>query len=258
MTAQFPRENVYMVNVQLSARCDKELWLGGRALPKHSYPEGSFSVFNLELEPAAYLHSPFDTIQFYLPHAVLEEVANDCAAHRVGDLSCAPGISLLDPIVHHLGSCLLPALALPDQACSLFVDQVTLALITHLAHSYGGMRPPVPPASCRLAPWQLQRAMEKMTSRLGEDITLAEVARECRLSLSHFSRAFRRSTGLPPYKWLLQRRLDTAKDLMLRSALPLSEIALRCGFSDQSHLSRSFAQKVGTTPSAWRRAKMKG
>ncbi len=87
-----------------------------------------------------------------------------------------------------------------------------------------------------------------------EEISLVRLANECKLSLSHFARAFKQSAGQPTHRWLLQQRLDKAKELLLNSSLPLADIALACGFSEQSHFTRVFNKKVGTTPGAWRRA----
>jgi AraC-like DNA-binding protein len=83
--------------------------------------------------------------------------------------------------------------------------------------------------------------------------SLHEIARACGLSVGHFSRAFRRSMGLPPHAWLLQRRVEAAKAMLRRREESLSLIALACGFADQSHLTRVFTRHVGLSPGAWRK-----
>jgi transcriptional regulator GlxA family with amidase domain len=88
---------------------------------------------------------------------------------------------------------------------------------------------------------------------LAESTSLQRVAVACNLSASHFIRAFKRSTGVPPHQWLTSERLEKARDLLLNSAMPLVEIAGICGFSDQSHFSRVFGRMVGESPGAWRR-----
>jgi AraC-like DNA-binding protein len=77
------------------------------------------------------------------------------------------------------------------------------------------------------------------------DPSIADLAAECRLSPSHFARA---STGTPPHKWLLNRRIDRAKALLLGGGDALSQIALACGFVDQSHFTRVFARSEGLSP----------
>ena len=256
MTSPFPRENVYLMVLQLSHKCSKEIWLGPRALPAYSCPLGSINVFNLDLEPSAYLHTPFDTVQFFLPQALLDEVADDCEVPRITELPFPPGVALLDPVVHQLGASLLPTFEHPERECRPFLDHVSLALVSHLIFTYGSGFSPVLPPPKGLAPWQERRAKEVMRERMAENLKLGDIARECKLSLSHFARAFKRSTGVPPHRWLLECRLEYAKQMMLSSAQPLTQIAVLCGFADQSHLNRVFMQKMGIAPSAWRRARL--
>jgi len=104
-----------------------------------------------------------------------------------------------------------------------------------------------------LAPWQERRATAMLEARLDGQIGIAELASACGLSPSHFAQAFRRSTGVPPHRWLQYRRIDLAQDLLRRTAMPLADIALACGFAGQSHFGRVFADVVGRSPGVWRR-----
>jgi AraC-like DNA-binding protein len=92
----------------------------------------------------------------------------------------------------------------------------------------------------------VKRACERLLS-------LQQIAAELDLSVSHFSRAFRASTGLPPHQWLLHQRVEAAKQLMTVRDLPLSEIAISAGFANQSHFTRVFSSVVGVSPGVWRR-----
>ena len=104
-----------------------------------------------------------------------------------------------------------------------------------------------------LAPWQVKRACEMLESDLGGKLSLEQIAAEFDLSVSHFSRAFRISTGLPPHRWLLRQRVEAAKRLMIVRNLPLSDIAISAGFAHQSHFTRVFSAAVGISPGMWRR-----
>ena len=131
---------------------------------------------------------------------------------------------------------------------------VGLALCLHVAASYGAARPTPAPHPAGLAPWQLARAKEMIDARLDGNLQVAQIARACRLSPSHFARAFKLSAGMPPHQWMMRRRIDKAMSLMRGTALPLSDVALACGFTDQSHFTRIFSRSVGMSPGSWRKA----
>ncbi|MGB3931850.1 MAG: AraC family transcriptional regulator [Sphingobium sp.] len=104
-----------------------------------------------------------------------------------------------------------------------------------------------------LAPWQVQLATQVMRRSIGGAISVAHIASLCRLSLSHFVRAFTNTVGIAPYAWFVQQRISQAKHLLCSTALPLAQIALECGFSDQAHFTKGFAKSTGLTPARWRR-----
>lgn len=103
-----------------------------------------------------------------------------------------------------------------------------------------------------LSPTQLQRVMALADARIEEAITVSELATAAGLSESHFCRAFRQETGLPPRRWLMHRRIERARDLLASTTMPLAEIAFACGLCGQSHLTTLFKQRYGLTPAAYR------
>jgi len=106
-----------------------------------------------------------------------------------------------------------------------------------------------------LAPWQCKRAKEAMLDDLSVSPSLAEIAATCGLSSRHFLRAFKASNGMSPHRWLLKARVERAREMLEKTAESVGEIANACGFSDQSHLTRTFRKLVGTPPGAWRRTR---
>jgi AraC family transcriptional regulator len=103
-----------------------------------------------------------------------------------------------------------------------------------------------------LASWQLRRSTEYMQAHLTEDISLAELAKITRLSQSQFARAFRDSTGLPPYRYILRSRIRRAEQLLATTRVPIAAIATEVGFADQSHFTKAFHRFAGATPKRWR------
>lgn len=106
-----------------------------------------------------------------------------------------------------------------------------------------------------LAPWQARLVEAHVDGNLNRNITVEELAGLTRLSISHFGRAFKQSFGMAPHAYITSLRLALARDLMLTTQEPLSQIALTVGLADQSHLSRLFRQHMGQSPFAWRRAR---
>ena len=105
-----------------------------------------------------------------------------------------------------------------------------------------------------LAIWQAKRVMAYIEAHLNTQLRASDLAATTRLSVGHFSRAFKISFGRPPHAFVMTRRAEKAKQLLLlEDPIPLAEIALRCGLSDQAHLSRVFRGVVGHSPAAWRR-----
>lgn len=104
-----------------------------------------------------------------------------------------------------------------------------------------------------LARWQSKRALAYIEANLGSKMVIHELAGLVAFSKSHFSRAFKRSLGLSPMEYVVNRRVERAKVLMASTPERLTEIALACGFADQSHLNRSFRRIAGVSPGVWRR-----
>lgn len=133
------------------------------------------------------------------------------------------------------------------------VDQMATAIGTYLVQRYGG-RPAVIASRTRI----LSRSHEDLAKNillenLEGDISILDVAQACNLSRGYFIRAFRETTGMTPYQWLLSERINRARELLRASNAPLAEVAIACGFADQSHFTRVFSNIVGVTPGNWRR-----
>jgi AraC family transcriptional regulator len=108
-------------------------------------------------------------------------------------------------------------------------------------------------AGAGLAPWQIERTVRLLLADLGVELPVGELARRCGLSRSHYAKAFKVSMGTPPHRWLVGQRVRRAREMLERTDESIAEIALSCGFADQSHLTRIFHAIVGTSPAAWRR-----
>jgi AraC family transcriptional regulator len=110
------------------------------------------------------------------------------------------------------------------------------------------------PVNSGHARWQLRRVFEFLEAHLTEDIGLDELAQQVGLSQSQFARAFKVSSGLPPYQRCLHNRVKRAQEMLLNGSDSFSDIAIQIGFADQSHFTKTFRRVTGTTPADWKRA----
>jgi AraC family transcriptional regulator len=113
----------------------------------------------------------------------------------------------------------------------------------------------LPIARGGFAAWQSRQLAAHVEANLAGKIIVKDMADSLHISVGHFCRAFKHSFGVTARSWIRQRRIELAQSLMLTTAASLSEIALSCGMSDQSHFTRSFRRVVGETPSSWRQTR---
>lgn len=253
-SAPLPQDAAYLVGLQLRSITKHELWLDGHSVPVSPISAVTTHIYDLERDPVCYTDQPFHDLFFYIPRAALSELSEDLGTGPVSDLVVQEGIFIDDPIVRGLGKALHPLLrhGIPHE--QLFVDHIMLALRAHILGAYKGAKFKRTPKIYGLSATHERTVKEMMQEHLREGITLQAMADACNLSVSSLIRGFRRSTGLTPHQWLIEQRLDTATQLMVRHPeLGLVDIALQTGFSDQSHFTRVFKASFGVSPATWRK-----
>lgn len=162
--------------------------------------------------------------------------------------TATPRLRFSDDRIWTLARLLADAVNDPDPSAQLYGDGLTAAIVARLFAD-----PPQPGANARgLAPWQLRRVVEYLDTQLPKRVELAHLAALAGLSQSHFSRAFKASTGVAPYRWQLDARIRRAQALLIDTRAPLDEVAEATGFADAVHLGRTFRKLTGATPAAWR------
>lgn len=253
LTTEIPKQDAYLVQLRLITCRHIQYFCEGRALEGIDTRAGVIQFHDLRRSPVAVMHDPFHVLHMHLPVAALRDMSAEMNAPPVDALQLGPSEGVHDPLLRNLFRALRPAIDSPREASRLVVGHIAQAFAAHIVRRYGGVvdQPDGPRGG--LAPWQARRALEQLDAVLDGEIALGQLAVECGLSVRHFGRAFQQSMGLPPHRYLLKRRVERAKELLLSSPLSLLEIALACGFADQSHFTRVFRAAVGATPGAWRR-----
>lgn len=250
-SAPVPEQDAVLVSWQLRTNPKHDIWEDGKRLPIEGLGDGMTSIYDLRRGLTAYSLHPFHTLSFGLPVQWLDEASGDAICRL--ELGRASRLGLSDPTIAALGTALVPTLRRPEGTSRLFVDHVLLALRAHVASRFGD-RFRRSAQRGGLSGWQERRATELIDARLGGTLTLAELARECQLSVAQFSRAFRHSRGMPPHRYLTERRVERARLLLLHSDLPLADVAVACGFADQSHFTKVFRRWAGVSPGSLRTA----
>lgn len=249
------RNNGYLLCFQRKNLPAGPYWIDGRATTLQPVQQGQFLLLDLNEEHSSLVHDEVDCISMYTPKSALDRFVEEHELHPIGALRTPRAMALEDHIIRNLAESLLPAFGEPAGASQMFIDHVSLALLSHLASHYAERPARLSSIRGRLAPWQERRAKELLLANIDGRIGLDELARACGLSRAHFARSFKETTGAAPMHWLLGQRIERAKTLLLNSRMPIDEIAHHCGFADQSHFTRAFAGVVGDTPGAWRRSR---
>ena len=235
-TRGIPAEKAFVVSIHLTAAAKSgcDLWVDDRHSRIEHWPAGGVGIYDLESNPRVRNRGPVDWVHYHVPRALLDTFTDDAETMRIRTLACTHGS--VDPVLHGMTLMIVTSLESPQSFCALFLDHFRLLFCAHVAHTYAPSFGARPEYRGGLAPWQKRRATELLATHLDGSLRLATLAHECGLSVSYFYRSFRKSFGTSPRHYLIQQRVERAKQLMRTSRTPLSQIALETGFPDQATL----------------------
>ncbi len=160
-----------------------------------------------------------------------------------------------DPLIQHIGLTLLTEANSQAPAGKLYAESLAQTLVLHLLKNYSTANYQQANFNGGLSGYKLRRATEFINEHLEQDLSLTEIAEAVGLSQFHFARAFRRTVGMTPQQYLMQKRIERAKQLLTHGDLPLVEISLLTGFKNQSHFTTLFRKFTDLTPKVWRELK---
>ena len=245
-----PREEAFVFKIPLIPARFSRVCINGIGQSVLQSP-GKAYLFDLTARTEVSLDTAYDAVRVHLPQATIDGLAYEQGLRRIGGLHAA-ALGQDDAILYRLAQAMLPAIINAQQVTTAFVEYLALAFHAHVIYQYGGV-PRGGSAKGGPAPWQIRRSCELIDANLAGDPSIAMLSAECGLSSSHFARAFRASLSMTPHQWILKRRVERARTLLAQTDTGLAEIALMCGFSDQSHLGRVFLRETGISPAEWRR-----
>jgi AraC family transcriptional regulator len=195
-----------------------------------------------------------EAIHIYVPTVVFARLMDDYNLPAAAERSIRYSCGVQDEVINQIGLSVLAEMMCPTAAGRMLVETSSLLLAARLAHTHSEtelIRRPIS-SRHRLHDGRLRRVLAYIEEHLAEDITVADLANVACLSIFHFTRAFAATMGVPPHRYVSQRRLESAKVMIATGRASLREIALDCQFSSESSFTRAFRRAIGMTPAAYR------
>jgi len=198
------------------------------------------------------LGGPLSTVHLYVSARVVQEAAAELVGGDSDHIELIPRLGEHDGMIEQLAhtACQLMRDRLSGE---WLADSLARVLAVQLVSRHSTARLAAAPAGRGLSKGRLNSVDAFIRAHIGEPLALADLANVAALSPIHFARQFKKATGHSPHQYLLRRRVEAAQRL-LRTDLPIADIAARCGFSHQEHLTRVFGRLVGVTPAIFRRS----
>lgn len=180
----------------------------------------------------------------------IEQVVSDAFDGNEPALRTVIGIR--DPVIEGMAAAWRRELAERGAGGRLYTEGLGSALAVHLFRAYGDGSKRSPPLIGGLGALRLRRVAAYIEAHLAEDVSLRDLAALAGLSTHHFGEAFKTSTGRPPHRYLIERRIRRGKEMLLGANRSIAEVALAVGFASHSHFTDNFRKLTGTTPSRFR------
>lgn len=182
-----------------------------------------------------------------LRHTAYEIISPD-------QIDLVPCLPKPDPLIKHIGLALKSELEANGGCDRVYVESLVNCLKVHLLKWYSATPPALESQTGKLPQARLKQVVDYIYEHLEQELKLAELAALVGMSVCYFAWLFKQTTGVPPHQFIVQHRLERAQQLLECSDRTIADIAIQCGFSSQSHLTRSFRKHLGTTPKAYRNA----
>ncbi len=192
----------------------------------------------------------------YLPASVFVESSEESRGGAIRPDSIGYIAGLDDPLVEQMARAIVTELADETASGRFLMETLALSLVARLANSYSATPMGIAERAVgAIDGKRLRRVLDFIGDEIETDLSVERLARVACLSRFHFSRAFKRAVGVPPHRYIAERRFEHAKALLVSSERPLSEIALACRFSSQGNFNRAFLRAAGITPGKYRASK---
>jgi AraC family transcriptional regulator len=242
----------HVLGILTSAENQQEILRIGDEEYNGRFDRGTGFVLPAEIDYLSVWKSTDTGINFTFAPAFLTQFADRDLGMDSSKVELLARPFIRDPQLTAIASLFQHEIETGGMGGNLYAESLRNILSVHLLRHYSAFTPRSPLPTSSFSSTQLDRILDYIESHLGQTIHLANLATIVRISESHFSRSFKQSTGTTPHQYVLKRRVERAKHLLLKSQLSVLEIALECGFAHPGHLSRHFKRIVGIAPNKFR------
>jgi AraC family transcriptional regulator len=246
----YPNEHV--ICLSLAPRPVRLLQIQGDKSYSGLYGKGDFSIAPAEAPFFARWDSDDHLLQIRIAAPFIQQVAGEALSMNPDQLEVIPEFRTRDPQLEAIALLLLAELKQDNLGGRLYIESLANLLAVQLLRQYSASKPHLPVYEGGLPQRQLRQVLDYIHDHLEQDIKLADLAELLGMSQFHFSYLFKQAIGTSPYQYLLQQRVERAKQLLKQTERSIMEIALECGFNSHSHLSKQFRQLTSITPKAYR------
>lgn len=240
----------HLVSLHVSDGSSEEVSWPGAAFAQHRVATGSVNVMPAGV-PYRLRHGHAEKIDVLCSPRWFDSVRRDAG---IGPVSLRPECGAKDPLLSELVLALADDVRAAHPCGLMYGEALAAALVARVAHAHGEPLARASPARGGLPPHKLRRVLEYIDARLDRAITLQELAAVAQLNVFHFIRAFKYSTGASPHQFVVAKRIELARSMLNTTELPVAQVALECGFSNQSHFTAAFHRATGLTPAHFRRS----
>ncbi|MEO0457856.1 MAG: AraC family transcriptional regulator [Cyanobacteria bacterium P01_A01_bin.114] len=213
--------------------------------------QGEFYLFPADRSGHTHWHSVDKTFHIMIEPGRLRRVAQETGWMNSDRVELRPILKGRDRNIEHLTQLLLLEVNNREFAQKLYIDSLSSALCIHLLRQYCTVKVPSQKGADGLPRAQLNQILDYIRAHLHSDLRLVTLADQIGISRYYFASLFKQSMQITPHQYVNQQRVEKAKQLLRAKQLSLAEIALDCGFSSQSHLTKVFRQYTATTPKAY-------
>lgn len=242
----------HTIYLSLAPRPIRLLQIQGGKTHAGLYAKGDISITPAKTPFFARWDGDDHCLQIRIASRFIQSVAREAVAMNPDQLELLPEFRTRDPKIESLGMMLLSELKQENLGGRLCIESLANVLAVHLLRQYSAPKPRLAIYEGGLPERQLLQVLEYIKEHLNQDIGLADLAQLLGISQFHFSHLFKQSIGTAPYQYLLQQRVERAKQLLKQTDRSIMDIAFLCGFNSHSHLSKQFRQFTGMTPRAYR------